>query len=152
MESKAHVHILEREQAKHATATEYATVDFYTDGSVRNGRAGIGIWTSTWEASNLVGRADETNAHLTELLAIWMVIKGIPSDSSSQVQIRVFSDSQGALQSIQNPNTNDSINLVMNIREKIRKGTFSLHWVPGYEGIKGNERANELAQLTTENT
>jgi hypothetical protein len=38
----------------------------------------------------------------------------------------------------------------MKIREKIAKATFLLHWVPGHEGIKGNERANELAQKATE--
>lgn len=49
---KPRVYLLDKEQAKQATAIEDATVDFYTDGSVRNGRAGIGIWssssTSTW--------------------------------------------------------------------------------------------------------
>jgi hypothetical protein len=40
---KAYVRVLDREQAKVATATRSETVDFYTDGSVRNGRAGIGV-------------------------------------------------------------------------------------------------------------
>jgi hypothetical protein len=39
---------------------------------------------------------------------------------------------------------------VSNPREKITRATFSLHWVPGHELIKGNERANELAQQATE--
>lgn len=52
------------------TATECTTVDFYTDGSVRNDRAGIGIWTSMWEMSKLVEREDDTNAHYTELQAM----------------------------------------------------------------------------------
>jgi len=47
--------MLDEEQAKQATATEYATVDFYTEESVRNGRADIVICTLTWEASKLVG-------------------------------------------------------------------------------------------------
>jgi hypothetical protein len=125
--SKIQVHILDREKAKQATATEYATVDFYTDGSVRNGRAGIGIWTSTWEMAKPVGREEDTNVHHTELLAIWTAIKGIPDDRSSQVRIRVFSDSQAALRSIQSAKINDSINLVLRIRKKIRNATIALH-------------------------
>ncbi|CAD0055397.1 unnamed protein product [Aureobasidium pullulans] len=149
---KAHIHILEKEAAKLATAEEPGTIDFYTDGSVRNGRAGVGIWTSAWEASRTTRRAEETNVHLTELEAIWMAIKGIPQGNNRSVKIRVFSDSQSALRSIQSAKINDSIGLVMKIREKIAKATFSLHWVPGHEGIRGNERANELAQKATEVT
>jgi len=40
---KAHVHILDKEVAKLETEEQPITIDFYTDGSVRNGRASIGI-------------------------------------------------------------------------------------------------------------
>jgi ribonuclease HI len=147
---KADVHILDKEAAKLATAEQPATINFYTDGSVRNGRAGIWIWTSVWEVSRTIRRAEETNVHLTELEAIWVAIKGLSHEINELVKIRVFSDSQSALRSIQSVKINDSIGLVMKIREKIAKATFSLHWVPGHEGINGNERANELAQKATE--
>jgi hypothetical protein len=38
----------------------------------------------------------------------------------------------------------------MKIRKKIAKATFSLHCIPGNEGIRGNERVNELGQKATE--
>lgn len=64
----------------------------------------------------------------------------------------MFSDSQVALQSIRSPKVNDSINLVLKIREKIRYVTISLYWVPGHAGIMSNERAKRLAQLATADT
>jgi ribonuclease HI len=133
-----------------ATVEQPATIDFYTDGSVRNGRAGIGIWTSAWKASRTIRRAEETNVHLTELEAIWMAIKGLSHEHNRLVKVRVFTASQSALRSIQSAKINDSLGLVKRIREKITKATFSLHWVPGHEEIKGNGRANELAQKATE--
>jgi hypothetical protein len=90
---KAHVHILDKEAAKLATAEELGTIDFYTDGSVRNGRAGIGIWTAAWEVARTIGRAEETNIHLIELEAIWIAIKGLAHENNRLVKIRVFSDS-----------------------------------------------------------
>jgi len=100
--------------------------------------------------SRTIRRAEETNVHLTELEAIWMAIKGLSHEHNRLVKIRVFTDSQSALRSIQSAKINDSLGLVKKIREKIASATFSLHWVPGHEGIKGNERANELAQKATE--
>jgi len=136
---KPHVHILDKEAAKLATVEQPATIDLYADGSVRNGRAGIGIWTSAWEVSRTIRRAEETNVHLTELEAIWMAIKGLSHENNRLVKIRVFSDSQSALRSIQSAKINDSLSLVMKIREKIAKATFSLHWVPGHEGQRQRE-------------
>ncbi|KAG9511564.1 hypothetical protein KCV07_g10085, partial [Aureobasidium melanogenum] len=147
---KAHVHILDKEAAELATPKQPATIGLYTDGSVRNGRAGIAIWISDWEVSRAIRRAEETNVHQTELGAIWMAIKGLSHENNRLVKIRVFSDSQSALRSIQSAKINDSLGLVMRIREKMAKATFSLHWVPGHEGVTGNERANELAQQATD--
>jgi ribonuclease HI len=111
-----------------------------------------GIWTSAWEVSRTTRRAEETNVHLRELEAIWMAIEGLTHENNRLVNTRgfFFLDSQSALRSIKSAKMNDSIGLVMKIREKIAKATFSLHWVPGHDGIRGNERANELAQKATE--
>ena len=42
--------------------------------------------------------------------------------------------------------------MVLKIREKTRKVTNSLHWFPGHEGIRDNERANAFAQQATEDS
>lgn len=149
---RAYVHIPDREQAKLATATKPKTVDFYTDGSVRNGRAGIEIWTAAWEASKTTSRAEDTNIHHTELEAIWTAIKNTSHETDWTVRVRIFSDNQGALRSIQNPRINESLNLVLKIGQRISKAAFSLHWVPGHEGINANGRADELAQEATRDT
>jgi ribonuclease HI len=146
------IHIPNREQAKLATAPERHTVDLHTDASIRNGRVGVGVWTKAWEVSRTIAREDETNVHLAELEAIWTAIGHLSHEDNRTIKIRVFSDNQGALHSIIHPRSNDSIHLVTKIRKKIRKVTFSLHWVPGHEGIEGNEKANELAQKATEDS
>jgi hypothetical protein len=118
---KAHVHILDNELAKLAKAEEPGTIDFYTDGSVRNGQAGRGIWTLAWEVSRTIRRAEETNVHLIEPEAIWMAIKDLAHKNNRLVKSRAFSDSQSAPRSIQSAKIHDSLGLVMRTREKIRR-------------------------------
>lgn len=77
--------------------------------------------------SRTIRRAEETNVHLIELEAIWMAIKGLSHENNRLVKIRVFTDSQSTLRNIQSAKVNDSLGLVIKIREKIAKATFSLY-------------------------
>ena len=150
-EPKPAVTILDAIAAKEATAACLNTLDLYTDGSVRNGRAGIGVWASNFTSSKTICRAEETNIHLTELEAIDKAVR-LPTDAVlSRFRVRVFTDSRMALQCIQKPKRNDSQQLVKKIRAALKGKRISLHWVPGHDGIEGNEEAHKLAQIATEN-
>jgi hypothetical protein len=56
-----------------------------------------------------------------------MAIKSLSHEHNRLVKIRVFTDSQSALRSIQSAKINNSLGLGKKIREKIAKATFSLH-------------------------
>jgi ribonuclease HI len=66
-------------------------------------------------------------------------------EDNKTVKVRVFLDNPGALRSIPHLKSDVSIHVATKVRKKIRKVTFSLHWVPGHKGIGGNEKANDLA-------
>jgi ribonuclease HI len=79
-----------------------------------------------------------------------MAIKGLAHEDNKLIDIRVSSDSQGALRGVQSAKTNDSLALVKKMKGAMAKATSSLHSVPGHEGTKGNEKVNELAQKAME--
>ena len=64
---KPRVFIKDKEEALAETALKRCGLDVYTDGSVRNDLAGFGIWSCTFEVSQTMARAEETNIHLAEL-------------------------------------------------------------------------------------
>jgi hypothetical protein len=88
-------------------------VDIYVDASVRNERAGIGIYTtpSQVHVSRTVASSDQADIHFAELLAISEVanwpwsLSCMASDRDGHLvptsSIRIFSDSQSALRSVQ---------------------------------------------------
>jgi hypothetical protein len=106
--------ICEDKKQAQAIAEDYqpGQVDLYVDVSVRNGRAGIGVYArpSRVCVSRTVASSEQADAHLTEQLAIseaaswpWSLSceshdsDGRPMPTSS---IRIFSDSQSALLSV----------------------------------------------------
>ena len=72
--AKPNVVIYKDEEHARAITKDYkpGQVDIYVDASVRNGRAGVGVYATPSKAtlSKTVASSDQANAHLTELLAI----------------------------------------------------------------------------------
>ena len=112
--------------------------------------------------SKTVASSDQADAHLTELLAIseaanwpWdhtcMAVDqaGSPTPAS---RIRIFSDSQSALLSIQSWRASACQEVVAEITKKLWMSDVTLYWIPGHAGLRGNEEANRLAKDATRPT
>jgi hypothetical protein len=65
--TKPRVSIKDKEDAMRDTIPKRGCLDVYTDGSIRNGKAGLRIWLRTSKLSQTIARAEEISIHLIEL-------------------------------------------------------------------------------------
>lgn len=161
--ARPEVVICEDEEQAQAAVGDYqpGQVDLYVDASVRNGRAGIGVFAmpSRVRLSKTVASSEQADAHLTELLAIrkaanWPWVPAcIAFDSDGRKvpasSIRIFSDAQSALLSVQSWRASACQKVVAEIVKKLHMSNVTLHWIPGHAGIEGNEEADKLAKAAT---
>ena len=147
---KPRVFIKDKEDAIRETIPKSGRLDVYTDGSIRNGKAGLGIWSRKFKLSQTTVRAEETSIHLTELQAILLATKKPIIARDGMAEMRIFTDSKVALQNILKPKRNDCQSMVAEIRKVLVTKFVSIHWIPGHCKVYGNEKAHELAQQATE--
>lgn len=127
--------------------SENNSVTFYTDGSVREDRAGMGVWNECWVKSRRL--RDETSIFTCELEAIREAVK--KGRKSEKDLIVICTDSLSAIQAIQRIYAiNQTVLRVKELIQRSANKTFLFIWVPSHKGIEGNENADALANAATE--
>lgn len=121
--------------------SKFAGVDkYYTDGSVKDGRTGIGVFNDSFSICQRL--PDNLSIFTAEAQAIFMSLrKGIQIGNA----FAVFSDSYSVLSAIYYGNTDHTIiTRILNILYH-SSIDISLCWIPSHCGVLGNEQADRLA-------
>jgi ribonuclease HI len=97
---------------------------------------------------------DTHNVYAAELTAIQMAVKLFEEKINEYTNVYIFTDNQSAIQTIDLPNHQSEqyiIKKILDIIDRVQeiKPTCNIHieWVPGHEGIEGNEQADQAAKM-----
>jgi ribonuclease HI len=134
---------------------------FFTDGSARNNRVGIGVAHRTFTFHQTIGSEDDLNVYFAELFAIYQAVINIHRLIHARPEVRrktmiLFTDSQAALKSLAGPRQQSGQFILRGILDEVQalrrvQGTQTeFRWVPAHAGVTLNEAANEQARIATE--
>ena len=120
-------------------------VKIYTDGSRKNNKTGCGVRS---EMSQVTCRLPDYSSIFTaEMHSIKIAIEQAKSKNANYL---ILTDSLSVLQAMkgQDPTKHHILADIFQILEN-NKGNIVLEWIPSHVGIKGNEKADQLANLGT---
>jgi len=127
----------------------------YTDGSGHSGHIGAAIYSPTLDATKgkHIGTEDTHNVYAAELTAIHMAVKLFEEKMNKYKSVFIFTDNQSAIQAVDTPKRQSGQYIIKRILDTIdeihkHKPTCTIHieWVPGHEGVEGNEQADQAAK------
>jgi len=98
-----------------------------------------------------LGRTPEANVFMAELVGIQMALE--IAQQQTERMVTIFSDSQAAIQAIEGSQTTcqQILTLITERCDVLRSQGIqvAIHWIPGHQGIEGNEQADQAAKEAT---
>ena len=122
------------------------SLNWFTDASKINSNTGIGIYGPRCRVRKALG--ESTSVFQGEITAIQYCASINLNKRLKGATINIFSDSQAALKALrsftcESRSVSDCLDTLNALG---RSNKVNLIWVPGHEGIEGNEKADELAK------
>ena len=121
----------------------------YTDGSVKNKKSGIGIYTEYNKTKYAIKLINNTTITTTETIAIKIAI--LLAQLSKKDKIVIITDSQTSCKSLENALNHSTSkhyeNQIIDIAGHNNQKDITIQWIPGHIDIKGNVIADKLAKM-----
>lgn len=143
--------IQDRPKAKEVEQETTVGIRCFTDGSkLSNGEAGAGavLMEGEEKESITIYLGKTATVFQAEVMAITTTAERLMAKGVQNEAVAIFSDSQAALRAL--TKTWSANSLVTRCREVLKNLTTSnevtLNWLPGHEGIQGNEEADTAAK------
>lgn len=126
-----------------------AEIILYTDGSLREGLAGAGVYSAGLGISSFYPLGTNVSVFQSEIFAISMCASTCRQIGIQNSRIAICVDSQAALQAL-NSNLFESklvLTCFWELNKLAHENEVFLVWVPAHCGIQGNEEVDALAKL-----
>lgn len=124
----------------------------FTDGSKRGGLTGAGYLCDYLGIEHSLSTGSLASVFQTELFAVSELCAEMQLSGVSDKEIYICTDSQSAIQAVSSPYVRSRT--VLDCKDALNalggSNKVTILWVPGHEGIEGNERADELARKGAE--
>jgi len=124
----------------------------YTDGSKNELASGAGYYCELLRLKESFSTGSIATVHQSELFAISELCDNKSIKTCIDKKIVICTDSQSAIEAVISPLVKSK--LVFECKQRLNKlgaqNKVTLMWVPGHEGIQGNEIADELARQGAE--
>ena len=138
-----------REDWKESRINTAHGLTLYTDGSKTTSGTGVGIYGKKPNIRISANIGTHPTVFQAEVTAIKLCAEEISKMGFTFTTINILSDSQAALNALQNCciTSKTVLDCVGCLSQLAETNKVHLFWIPGHEGHQGNEEADKLAKL-----